>query len=258
MSATPSESPHRIYFTKVMHRRLFPVQYRFTYRVFSLLLDLDALDQTPSLLRIRKGLGLFRFTPKDHGPRDGSPLRPWADQLLREQGITLEGGRIRLLCMPRVLGYGFNPLSLWYCEHADGQLRAVLAEVSNTFGDSHFYLLANGGKPLTWPVRDTASKCFYVSPLMAVAGEYRFRLAKPDESIGVFIRQFHQDGRLELVATQSGNGEPLTNGALWRAFLRTPLMSFKVMAAIHWQALKIWLRGARYVPKPDSAHPKVT
>ncbi|WP_462322284.1 DUF1365 domain-containing protein [Halochromatium sp.] len=253
-----SENPHRIYFTKVMHRRLFPVQYRFTYKVFSLLLDLDALDRLPPLLRTRKGFGLFRFAAEDHGPRDGSPLRPWADQLLQDQGIDLEGGRIRLLCMPRVLGYGFNPLSLWYCEHADGQLRAVLAEVSNTFGESHFYLLANGGKPLAWPVRDTASKCFYVSPLMEVTGEYRFRLSEPAETIGVFIRQFHKDGRLELVATQSGAGEPLTNRALWRAFRRTPLMSFKVMVAIHWQALKIWLRGARYVPKPDSAHPKVT
>ncbi|MBK5942100.1 DUF1365 domain-containing protein [Halochromatium roseum] len=253
-----SENPHRIYFTQVMHRRLFPVQYRFTYKVFSLLLDLDALDRVPSLLRTRKGFGLLRFAAEDHGPRDGSALRPWADQLLREHGIELAGGRIRLLCMPRVLGYGFNPLSLWYCEHADGQLRAVLAEVSNTFGDSHFYLLANGGKPLAWPVRDRASKCFYVSPLMEVAGEYRFRLAEPDKKIGVFIRQFHQDGRLELVATQSGAGEPLSNRALWRALRRTPLMSFKVMLAIHWQALKIWLRGARYVPKPDSAHPKVT
>ncbi|MCF7976462.1 MAG: DUF1365 domain-containing protein [Chromatiaceae bacterium] len=253
-----SETPHRIYFTQVMHRRLFPVQYRFTYKVFSLLLDLDALDRVPPLLRTHKGFGLLRFAAEDHGPRDGSALRPWADQLLREHGIELAGGRIRLLCMPRVLGFGFNPLSLWYCEHADGQLRAVLAEVSNTFGDSHFYLLANDGKPLAWPVRDTASKCFYVSPLMEVAGEYRFRLAEPDEKLGVFIRQFHKDGRLELVATQSGAGEPLSNRALWRALRRTPLMSFKVMVAIHWQALKIWLRGARYVPKPDSAHPKVT
>ncbi len=253
-----SASPHRIYFTKVMHRRLFPVQYRFTYRVFSLLLDLDALDQVPALLGRRKGFALLRFAPEDHGPRDGSPLRPWADQLLRARGIDLEGGRIRLLCMPRVLGYGFNPLSLWYCEHADGQLRAVLAEVSNTFGDSHFYLLANGGKPLAWPVRDRATKCFYVSPLMEMASEYHFRLAEPAEKLGVFIRQFHADGRLQLVATQSGAGEPLTQRALWRALRRMPLMGFKVLAAIHWQALKIWLRGASYVPKTDPPPPKVT
>jgi DUF1365 family protein len=253
-----SENPHRIYFTQVMHRRLFPVQYRFSYRVFSLLLDLDALDQVPPLLRIGEGFGLLHFSAKDHGPRDGSALRPWADRLLRQQGIELEGGRIRLLCMPRVLGFGFNPLSLWYCEHADGSLRAALAEVSNTFGDSHFYLLADGGKPLGWPVREKATKCFYVSPLMEMGHEYQFRLAEPAEKLGVFIRQFHADGRLELVATQTGDGEALTQRALWRALARTPLMSFKVMAAIHWQALKIWLRGAPYVPKTDPPPPKVT
>lgn len=253
-----SANPHRIYFTQVMHRRLFPAQYRFTYRVFSLLLDLDALDRVPRLLRIGKGVGLLRFAPEDHGPRDGSPLRPWADQVLRARGIELEGGRIRLLCMPRVLGYGFNPLSLWYCEHADGRLRAVLAEVGNTFGESHIYLLANGGKPLAWPVRDKATKCFYVSPLMEMASEYHFRLAEPAEQLGVFIRQFHADGRLELVATQAGAGEPLTQRTLWRALRRTPLMSFKVVAAIHWQALKIWLRGTPYVPKTDPPPPKVT
>ncbi|MFP4280829.1 MAG: DUF1365 domain-containing protein [Halochromatium sp.] len=251
-------NPHRIYFTHVMHRRLFPAPYRFTYRVFSLLLDLDALDQVPGLLRIGKGFGLLRFAPEDHGPRDGSPLRPWAEQLLRARGIDLEGGRIRLLCMPRVLGYGFNPLSLWYCEHADGRLRAVLAEVSNTFGESHFYLLANGGEPLAWPVRDQATKCFYVSPLMEMGHAYHFRLAEPGDKLGVFIRQFHPDGRLQLVATQTGVGEPLSQPALWRALARTPLMSFKVLAAIHWQALKIWLRGTPYVPKTDPPPPKVT
>jgi hypothetical protein len=252
-----SASLHRIYFTKVMHRRLFPVQYRFTYRVFSLLLDLDALDRLPTLLKT-DGRGLFRFAREDHGPRDGSPLKPWAEQLLAARGIRLDGGRVRLLCFPRILGYGFNPLSLWYCEHADGRLRAVIAEVRNTFGEHHFYLLANDGAPLAWPARGTATKCFYVSPLMEVAGEYRFRLAEPGDQLAVVIRQFHEDGRLALVASQTGAGEPLTNQALWRAIRRTPLMTFKVMTAIHWQALKIWLRGARYVPKPEPPRQEVT
>lgn len=258
-SPTPqsAQSPHRIYVTKVMHRRLFPVQYRFTYRVFSLLLDLDALDQLPPLLKTH-GWGLLKFSARDHGPRDGSPLRPWAERVLQDHGIALAGGRIRLLCFPRILGYGFNPLSLWYCEHADGQLRAVIAEVRNTFGEHHSYLLANAGEPLAWPVRDSAEKCFYVSPLMEVAGHYRFRLAEPSDKLAVFIRQFHKDGRLELVASQTGTGEPLTNAGLWRALRRTPLMTFKVMVAIHWQALKIWLRGARYVSKPEPPCQEVT
>jgi DUF1365 family protein len=253
----PGASPHRIYFTKVMHRRMFPVRYHFDYRVFSLLLDIDALDRLPSLIA-PGGFHFFRFQSKDHGPRDGSALRPWAERLLRERGIELDGGRIRLFCFPRVLGYGFNPLSLWYCEHRDGTLRAVIAEVSNTFGEHHCYLLANAGQPIDWPLRDSADKCFHVSPLMDLQGSYRFRLSRPDTHIAVLIRQFDAQGRLKLVATQSGRGEPLTNGALWRAFRSMPLMTFKVMAAIHWQALKIWLAGARYFPKPEPPHQEVT
>ena len=249
--------PHRIFFTRVMHRRLFPVQYRFEYKVFSLLLDLDALQQLPRLISGRR-FNLFRFEPKDHGPRDGSPLRPWAGRLLRERGIELDGGRIRLLCFPRVLGYGFNPLSLWYCEHRDGSLRAVIAEVNNTFGEHHIYLMANAGEPLDWPMRGSATKCFHVSPLMDMQGDYHFRLSRPDEHIAVLIRQYDEHEKLKLVATQTGQGEPLTDAALRRAFRQIPLMTLKIMVSIHWQALKIWLSGARYFPKPDPPHQEVT
>ena len=260
-------SPHRIYFTRVMHRRLFPVQYRFEYQVFSLLLDLDRLDQVPRRLavgprrRLPAGLlrpALFRFDPADHGARDGSALRSWAGRVLAAQGIDLAGGRIRLLCFPRLLGFGFNPLSLWYCDHADGRLRAVIAEVSNTFGQHHSYLLHDGGRPIAWPLRAEKLKCFYVSPLMDMDGGYRFRLSEPDDRLAVLIRQFDAHGRLKLVASQSGPGEPLTDAALWRAFRRMPVMTYKVVLAIHWQALKIWLRGARFFPKPEAPKQEVT
>lgn len=250
-------SPHRIYFTRVMHQRLQTVHYRFDYRVFTLLLDLDALDRLPR--RLTAGWPrLFSFDPRDHGPRDGSPLKPWAERLLAARGIDLAGGRIRILCFPRVLGFGFNPLSLWYCEHADGRLRAVIAEVNNTFGEHHFYLLADGGRPMDWPLRGQATKCFHVSPLMDMLGSYQFRLPEPTDRLAVVIRQYDDDGRLKLVATETGHGEPLTDAALARAFRRTPLLTFKVMAAIHWQALKIWLRGGRYFPKPAPPAQEVT
>jgi predicted NAD/FAD-binding protein len=257
LESTKDQSPHRIFFTRVMHKRLFPVQYRFEYRVFSLLLDLDALAQTPSLLSLGRR-NLFRFEPRDHGPRDGSPLRPWAERLLAARGIALDGGRIWLLCFPRLLGYGFSPLSLWYCEHSDGSLRAVIAEVNNTFGEHHCYLLSDQGRAIDWPLRDWAEKCFHVSPLMDIEGGYHFRLSRPDAHLAVLIRYYDEHGRLKLVATQTGAGEPLTNRALLKALRRMPLMTFKVMVMIHWQALKIWLSGARYFPKPDPPHQEIT
>jgi hypothetical protein len=265
--AAVDPAPHRLFFTRVMHRRLFPVQYRFEYRVFSLLLDIDRLEAVPERLAVGPrpgGLGallhprLFRFDPRDHGPRDGSPLRPWVEGLLAARGIDLDGGHIRLLCFPRLLGYGFNPLSLWYCEHADGRLRAVIAEVNNTFGQHHSYLLHDDGRPIDWPLRAEKVKCFYVSPLMDMQGHYRFRLSAPGERLAVLIRQFDEHNRLKLVASQTGAGEPLTNGALWRAFRAMPVMTYKVMFAIHWQALKIWLGGARFFPKPEPPKQEVT
>jgi DUF1365 family protein len=250
-------SRHRVYFTRVMHRRLFPVAYRFVYRVFSLLLDLDALDRLGTRLLSVGRFNLLSFHPRDHGPRDGSPLRRWAERILAERGITLDGGRILLLCMPRILGYGFNPLSLWYCHHRDGRLRAILAEVNNTFGEHHVYLLADAGRPIDWPLRQESVKCFHVSPLIGMEARYQFRLSEPGDRLAVLIREY-QDDRLMLVATQTGPGEPLTDRALLRALARSPLMTFKVMAAIHWQALKIWLRGAKFFPKPEPPRHEVT
>jgi len=240
-----------------MHRRLFPVQYRFVYRVFSLLLDLDALEQTGTRWLSIGRFNLFSFYPADHGPRDGSPLRPWIDRVLAARGIDLDGGRVKLLCFPRVLGYGFNPLSLWYCFDRSGALRAILAEVHNTFGEQHCYLLGSDGAPHRAGLTDGADKVFHVSPLIGMQARYRFRLAEPGERLAVLIREY-QDDRLMLVASQSGEGITLSDQALLRAFRRTPLMTLKVIAAIHWQALKIWLRGAPYFPKPAPPAQEIT
>ena len=148
-------------------------------------------------------------------------------------------------------------MSIWYCHHRDGSLRAVLAEVNNTFGEHHFYLLSNGGSPLDWPVTQSVEKVFHVSPLMGMEASYDFRLAEPSDRLSVLIRQF-QDGKLTLVASQQGEGYALSDRRLLTALFRIPLMTFKVMAAIHWQALKIWLRGASFFPKPPPPAQKVT
>jgi len=250
-------TPHRIYFTRVMHRRLVPVEYRFSYRVFSLLLDLDEMPGAGLKFLSLNRFNLLSFFERDHGPRDGSPLKPWVENLLQDKGIDIEGGRVRLLCFPRVLGYGFNPLSIWYCHHRDGSLRAVLAEVNNTFGEHHFYLLSNGGLAMSWPVTQSVEKVFHVSPLMGMEASYYFRLVEPSDRLSVLIRQF-QDGKLTLVASQQGDGYALSDRRLLTVLLQIPLMTFKVMAAIHWQALKIWLRGVSYVRKPPPPAQKVT
>ena len=242
----------RLYRGEVMHRRVFPVDYRFTYRVYSLLVDIDRLDDVArgSILFSHNRFNLFAVHDRDHGPRDGSNLRSWLDALLARQGIDLEGGRVRLLCFPRLLGYVFNPLSIWYCEHADGSLRAVLCEVSNTFGERHSYLLHAHGEPMTWPVRDAKQKCFHVSPFIDMNAEYHFRLSEPADALRVLIREF-QDDRLMLVAAQVGEARRFSTRELMACAIAIPFLTFKIMAMIHWQALKIWLKGARFYRKPQ-------
>ncbi len=155
------------------------------------------------------------------------------------------------------LAYGFNPLSIWYCQHRDGSLRAVICEVNNTFGEHHFYLLQQQGEAMTWPARAELAKCFHVSPLIGMQARYRFRLGQPAGRLDVSIEEFQED-RLMLVATQTGEMQPLTDAQLLRALLRTPFMTLKVISAIYWQALKIWLRGAPFFRKPKPPEEQVT
>lgn len=243
----------KLYRARVMHRRLWPVRYRFAYRVFHLLVDPDRIERDARGLRLlsHNRFNLTAFHDRDHGPRDGSPLRPWIDGVLATQaGIDLERGRVRILCMPRVLGFGFNPLSVWYCEHRDGSLRAVLCEVHNTFGEAHGYLIHEGGKAMSWPVRATKSKRLHVSPLMAMHCEYRFRITSPDDDACVAISEFQHE-RAVLVAAWRGHGVTVSDAALARACAAIPFMTLKVVAMIHWQALLAWLRGAPFFRKPQ-------
>lgn len=240
-----------LYRTSVMHRRMDATRYRFDYRVFGLLVDVDRLDDLDRGLRLfsHNRPNLLAIHDRDHGPKDGTPLRPWVDALLRRHGIDQAGGRVELFCMPRVLGYVFNPLSLFYCRDADDRLIAILCEVRNTFGEWHGYLLHDGGRPLAFPLRHRAAKVFHVSPFLPPAGTYRFRFSAPEEHLAVGIR-YELDGRPVLAATQTGSRRRLTDAEILRATARMPLMTFKVMAAIHWQAARLWLRGAAFYRKP--------
>jgi hypothetical protein len=259
MNASSAETPNRIYRGQVMHRRLMDTPYRFEYAVFSVMLDIDRLTETAkeSTLFSYNRPNLFAFYDRDHGPGDGAPLRPWVEAHLARCGIRLDGGQIRLFCFPRMLGYAFNPLSVWYCHHRDGSLRAVLCEVSNTFGERHGYLLHEQGQPLQWPVRGTRTKCFHVSPFLPMRLRYHFRLTEPCEDISIAIRCLDGE-RLSMAAVQIGSAEPFTDLNLLRNLLRMPLMTFKVMFMIHWQALKLFLRRTPFHTKPAAPTEEVT
>lgn len=254
-----SAHAHRIYRGQVMHRRLGDTPYRFEYAVFSLLLDIDRLADTAGRSRIfgYNRPGLLGFYDRDHGPGDGTPLRPWIEAHLARCGIDLDGGCIQLLCFPRVFGYVFNPLSLWYCHHCDGTLRAVLCEVSNTFGERHGYLLHAHGAPMRWPVRDSRTKCFHVSPFLPPRLRYQFRLTAPDAELSIAIRCMQGDS-LRMAAVQIGTAEAFTDLNLLRNLVRMPFMTFKVMLMIHWQALKLFLRRTPFHSKPAAPTEEVT
>ncbi|MCC2656564.1 MAG: hypothetical protein K0Q76_1672 [Panacagrimonas sp.] len=248
IASTPAAS---LYVARVSHRRRIPPRYRFVYRLFYFLIDIDRIDEAANGLRLfsRNRFNVLALHDRDHGDGTGTPLRKWAEILLRQRDIELDGGRIRLLCIPRLLGFAFNPISLWYCEHADGSLRAVIAEVRNTFGEKHCYVLASGGGPLTYEQAWDKDKCFHVSPFFDLVGRYRFLMTRPDERLRVVIHET-REGRPILDATLAGERRELRDGTILRQVLRMPGTTLKVVAAIHWEALKIWLRGARFHRKP--------
>ncbi len=240
-----------LYRARVMHRRRVAPRYRFTYDVYYLLLDLDRIGALAHELKFFSlaRWNLFSLDPRDYGDGSGQ-LRAWAERALASAGIALAGGRIRLLTMPRVLGLGFNPISLWYCEHADGSLRAVIAEVRNTFGEKHCYLLDAGGGALAWGQMPEKDKCFHVSPFFDLVGRYRFVLEAPGETLGVRIHESREHVSI-MDATLHGSRHELSDRSIALQVLRLPWLMFKVVGGIHWEALKLWLRGARFHAKPE-------
>ncbi len=254
-TALPATDAASLYFGDVMHARLKPIGHRFSYRVMSLLIDLDRLaeaDRQSALFGVNRA-ALYSFHEKDHGARDGSPLRAYAERCAAAHGIDLRGGRVELLCYPRLLGYGFNPLSVYFCYRSGGELALAIYEVRNTFGEIHPYVLpVLSGEWSDAGLRQQQDKLFYVSPFMPMAMRYHFRVLPPSETVKLRILETDSDGPL-LAATFNGRRRALTSHALLRAFFGLPFVSFKVMAAIHWEALRLWLKGARLVPRPNAA-----
>jgi DUF1365 family protein len=240
-----------LYAGRVMHHRLRPFRHRFSYRVCPALFDLDRLAALSARCRLfsYNRANLVSFHDKDHGARDGGPLRPHIERLLAEAGQTQPPTRILLLCYPRMLGYVFNPLSVYFCYDQADRLFAIVHEVKNTFGEQHSYVLA--AEPGAGGVQQACEKRFHVSPFIALRGTYRFAIRPPAEQISLVIALDMPEGR-QMLASFVGRRRTFDDRGLAWLLLRFPLMTVKVILAIHWQALRLWLRGARFVPRPSA------
>jgi len=243
----------------VVHTRLRPVRHRLRYQVVSALIDLDEL---PVLDRRFRLFGHNRFAPvsfhdADHGVGDGLPLRAWVYRTLEDAGLAADGP-IRVLCYPRIWGYVFNPLSVFFCHRRDGSLAALIYEVHNTFGERHTYALAaDAGNTAT--LEQTCAKAFYVSPFVPMDCIYRFRIRPPAERVSVAIAERDADGPL-LSAVFTGKRRAIGDVALARLALGQPLMTLKIIAGIHWEALRLGLKGApffRHRTQRDAASVRV-
>ncbi len=249
-----------LYVGTVMHRRLRPRPHRLRYRVAWMLLDLDEIARLPEKLRLfsYNRRNAVSFFDRDHGDGSGRALRQQVESHLRSAGIAPDGGPIRLLCMPRILGYGFNPLSVYFCYQQDGALNAILYEVHNTFRQRHAYLIpVDRGVAAGATIDQHCRKGFYVSPFMDMDLSYAFRVVVPDDRVAVAIRTADRDG-LVLAAALTGDRLALTDAALLRLLVAYPLLTLKVVGAIHWHAVKMVLKGFRLRPRPHPPTAAVT
>lgn len=243
---------------EVMHARHRPRSNAFRYGVYYLSFALSDLARLACGLLSLNRWNLFSFCERDHGAKDADSMEAWIRGTLAEWKIAEADGRIELVTLPRVLGYVFNPVSFWFCFDQENNLRAVLSEVCNTFREKHCYLSFNDDhRPITQDDWLRAEKVFHVSPFMDVSGHYLFRFAFREDRIGVWINH-HDENGLMLSTSVTGKRYPLTSARLLWCFFRYPLVTFKVIGLIHYQALKLAVKGMRYRPKPLPPAAEVT
>ena len=237
-----------IYKGIVTHRRFKPKRHFFSYKTFSVFFDLDELkdlDKKISIFSLNK-FNLFSFYNKDHGERDGTDLKNWVLGNLKKFNINFKVSKIKLLCFPRIFGYVFNPLSIFYCYNENFELRAILYEVKNTYNEQHTYVfpVVKDNKIIT----QSCNKKFYVSPFIEMETAYNFRLAEPKETLSIFIKQTDKEGML-LSACQIGRKEHISTKQLITNFLKHPMMTLKIIMAIHFEALRLWRKGVKVVKR---------
>ncbi len=244
-----------IYAGHVLHVRSRPKKHSLRYSVFSLLIDLDEIDELNERMRLfgyNKG-ALYSVHDADHGNGRRGDLRNWVHERLSAAGLEGDGWKIRMLCYPRIFGYVFNPLTVYFCYRAEGGLAAVLYEVCNTFNERHTYVIPVEGETAGEILRHRCAKEMYVSPFMPMNCEYNFRISPPDENVAINIGENDPDGPL-LFASFSGARRPLSDTGLLIMLLKYPLMTLKVMGGIHWEALKLWWKGVPvYRHKPAAS-----
>jgi len=249
-----------LYFGKVIHRRFRPKAHYLSYRVFWLFLDLEEVDRLAKHLRFFSvgRFNLVSFHPRDHGDGSDRPLRQQITHYLERAGIDLGQGAVRLLTMPRLLGYVFNPISIYYCHHTDGRLLALVYEVTSTFKIRHSYVIpVSQADSEQGRFVQSAAKALYVSPFMDMEMDYKFRGHVPSDILDVMIDGHDVQGKL-IHAAITAHKRPLTDSSLLRAIAGFPLMTMKVVMAIHWEALKLWLKRVPLTRQPLPAAEQVT
>ena len=236
-----------IYNGKVIHRRFKPKEHYFKYNVFSLLIDIDELKIIENKIKIfsYNKFNIISFFDKDHGARDGSSLKNWVKKNLSNIGINETEVKIKILCYPRILGYVFNPLSVFYIYNKDDKIISIFYEVKNTFGEQHTYIFKTQDSDI---IKNSCIKKFHVSPFIDMECNYKFRVNKPSDKISVIIDQSDNDGKL-LFASQDGTAKEFSNKNLFVSYIFHPLMTFKVIVAIHYEAFKLWLKGIKFIKK---------
>jgi uncharacterized protein len=249
----PPIEPLSLYRGQVMHMRLKPRTHRFTYDVFAVLMDLGRLEEAAKVSRYFgiNRRALVSFWEKDHGADDGSPLLPYIQNLMREAGCDVPDIQVRMLCYPRIFGYAFNPIAVYYVYDAHDSLRGIVYEVRNTFGQKHTYVAPLlTGELSEAGVRQERDKLFYVSPFMDMTMRYRFRLHPPTSKIAIRILEVDREGPI-LAASFVGNGEALHTRSLLNALIRLPMMPIKVIVGIHFEALRLWIKGMKIKTRPS-------
>ena len=237
-----------IYNGQVIHKRFKPKVHSFRYDVFSLLIDLselEKLDKQVNFFSYNK-FNWISFYDKDHGDRDGSSLINWVQKNLRKNKISTENIKIKILCYPRIFGFVFNPLSVFYVYNSNENLISILYEVKNTFGEQHTYIFRIEKDANL--IQNNCSKKFHVSPFIEMNCNYFFRLLKPGNKISVIIDQYDAQDKI-LYASQDGIRTDFNTKYLVKSFLNHPLMTFKIIIAIHYEAFKLWLKGIKLIKK---------